>query len=118
MRLTSRHLLLKVVVQRVFVALADSKLDTFISPKTLECIHAVQWHRIFGADLRVGSNDICKALRGCQLTPNRWKRVRLAYDVGFMRKVDLLLLHGAEDDLERMQEVVEDGDLPLFPLRG
>jgi hypothetical protein len=66
---SSVNLLLKVVVQRVFVALADSKLDTFISPEALECVHAVQWHGIFGADLRVGSNDLCEALQCCQYTP-------------------------------------------------
>jgi len=102
-------------VQRVFVALADSKLDTFISPEALERVHTVQWHGVFGTDLGVGGDDLCEALGVCQYTFTRSNRVRLAYDVGFVRKVHFLLLHGAEDDLERVQEVVEDGDLPLFP---
>ena len=105
-------------MQRVFVALADSKLDTFISPEALERVHAVQWHGIFGADLGVGSNDLCEALQWCQYTLTVSGRFGLAYDIGFMRKVHLLLLHGAKDDLERVQKVVEDGDLPLFSLRG
>jgi hypothetical protein len=109
---------LKVVVQRVFVALADSKLDTFIFPKTLECVHAVQWHGVFGADLGVGGDDLCESLRGCQYPLTGSIRLRLAYNVGFVRKVHLLLLHGAKDDLERVQKVVEDGDLPLLSLRG
>lgn len=39
-----------------------------------------------------------------------------AYNVAFVCKINFLLLHGAENDLEGVQQVVEDGDLPLFPL--
>ena len=105
-------------MQRVFVALADSKLDTFIFPETFECVHAVQWHGVFGADFGVGGDDLCEALQWCQYTVTVSGRFGHAYDIGFMRKVHLLLLHGAKDDLERVQKVVEDGDLPLFSLRG
>jgi hypothetical protein len=41
---------------------------------------------------------------------------RQAYDIAFVRKINFLLLHGAENDLEGVQQVVEDGHLPLFPL--
>ena len=43
---------------------------------------------------------------------------RQAYNVAFVCEINLLLLHGAENDLEGVQQVVEDGDLPLFSLRG
>jgi hypothetical protein len=39
-----------------------------------------------------------------------------AYNVAFVCKINFLLFHGAENDLEGVQQVVEYGDLPLFPL--
>jgi hypothetical protein len=45
----------------------------------------------------------------------RWAQ-REAYNVAFVGEINLLLLHGAENDLEGVQQVVEDGDLPLFAL--
>lgn len=44
---------------------------------------------------------------------------RLRYDwythnVAVVGEVHLLLFHGTKDDLERMQQILEDGDLPLF----
>lgn len=44
------------------------------------------------------------------------KRGTASYDVGFVGKVNFLLFHGTEDDLESMEKVVEDGDLPLLAL--
>lgn len=41
---------------------------------------------------------------------------RQPYNVAFVCEINLLLLHGAENDLEGVQQVVEDGDLPLFAL--
>jgi hypothetical protein len=55
-------------MQRVLVALANSNLDTFVSPEALECVHAVQRHGFLGADLRVSSNNFCETLRVCQYT--------------------------------------------------
>jgi hypothetical protein len=39
-----------------------------------------------------------------------------AYNVTFVCKINFLLFHGTKNDLEGVQQVVEDGDLPLFPL--
>jgi hypothetical protein len=114
----SSSLLLQVVVKSVFVALADSDLDTFVSPQAFECVHAVQRHRFLRADFWVSSDNFCETLRDCQYTWIRGKAgIRQAYNVGFVCKVNFLLLHGAENDLKRVQQVVEDGDLPLLSLR-
>jgi hypothetical protein len=55
-------------VQRVLVALADSNLDTFVSPEAFECVHAVQRHRFLWTDLRVSSDNFCETLQVCQHT--------------------------------------------------
>lgn len=38
------------------------------------------------------------------------------HNVAFLCEINFLLFHGAKNDLECVQQVVEDSDLPLFPL--
>lgn len=52
-------------MKSVLIALADSNLDTFVSPKALERVHAVQGHRVLSADLRISSDDFCETLSEC-----------------------------------------------------
>lgn len=40
----------------------------------------------------------------------------ITHNVAFFSKVHFLLFHGAKNDLESVQQVIEDRDLPLFPL--
>lgn len=52
----------EVVVQGVFIALLNGKLDAGIGPEALESVHTVRRHGLVGADFRVCSDDLCKSL--------------------------------------------------------
>jgi len=91
----TRDVLLQVVVQRVFVTLCNSTLNAIIVPQVLESMHALQWHRVIGSDL--------------------WFRAHNFHGLDVLRVSvsDVVFLHGALDTLEGMDQVVEDGHLPL-----
>lgn len=50
-------------MQSVFVTLANRKLDALVHPEALECVHAVQGHRVFGTDLWICGDNLGVALK-------------------------------------------------------
>lgn len=90
--------LFEIVVQCVFVALADSCLYARIMPESLESLHTGHWHGILRSNLDVAAYEfhIC--------------------DVLWVAILHVVLLHGALDALECVEQVAKDGDLPLFAL--
>lgn len=101
-------------MEGVFVALVDGQLHALVSPQALECLEAVQRHGVFWPDFGIGSDNLGVALdKSVYLSGVRWWAAHLVGGVG---ELDLLLLHGAKDDLEGMHEVLEDCDLPLLAL--
>ena len=42
--------------------------------------------------------------------------INRTHDVGGVFKINVLFFHSTKDDLESMQQVLENGDLPLLPV--
>lgn len=56
------HILYQIVVQCIFVAFLDCKLDSLVAPKALEGIEAVERHGVVRPNVWVRRNDFSKAL--------------------------------------------------------
>lgn len=88
-------LLFKVVMKRILVALCNGTLYTIIIPQVLESVHAVQWHGVILSNLWLRANEFH------------------SLDVLWVLEGDLVLFHCALNALEGVDQVVEDGHLPL-----
>jgi hypothetical protein len=90
-----KDVLFKVVVQRIFVTFCDGALNAIVVPQVLESVHAVQRHGVICTNLRFRAHDF-----------------HGSHVLGVLES-DVMLFHCALDALEGMDQVVEDGHLPL-----
>lgn len=106
------YLLAQVVVQGILVTLQYRQLHTFVCPQAVEGCEELLGHWLLGAYIRRCVDHLGVSLEtAVSMMPPRSLRAA-TYNVVFILKICVVLLHGRVDGLEGRYQVVEDGRSP------